>query len=161
MEFFLIIFAFIGCNIVAALANRNREDSHSNSSADTPVGDNPEAFNEARELVKQLKRRSANVGKQYPTLEKSRVRKVQKAYKPSTEISEFQKRKNAIEAEIAQMQKSTKETLASLNVDVVDFPEAETSVASTTRVAFFSDKGDIRRAFIASEILSKPLSLRK
>ena len=162
MEFFLIIFAFIGFNIVAAIANRSKEGGDSSKSSPMSVdGENTESFNDAREYVKQLKRRSTGIERQMQAKQKQHARKPQKTYKPISEISEFQKRKNAIEAEILQLQKSTAETLATLKTESVDFPEETSVEAKVRKCAFFADKNDIRKAFVASEILSKPLSLRK
>ncbi|MBE6413657.1 MAG: hypothetical protein E7035_03760 [Verrucomicrobiaceae bacterium] len=69
-----------------------------------------------------------------------------------------------MERETAEIQARAIQTLQEIeqmNASVKTEKNVETEVQPEFKSAFFKDNNDLRRAFVVSEILSKPLSLRK
>ncbi len=187
MEFFIILFAIIVFNIFAALAKKSENQSSSGEELDTlfenEENSSDDDFAQARKFVEQTKRE--RLAKEVSQAEMKQVRsennqaQTSREYRnaqPSNDVQtkktflhkDKKKGKNYVDS-IARLKRET-EMLQTQACEVVreansikerttQEPYSET-VASSSGL-FFKDARDLRRAFIASEILSTPISLRK
>ena len=138
-----------------------------------------EDFQKARDFVEQLKQRQRNDNsKDKSDIEFERKDIVRKSNQytsvPNKNVGRNYIDKAAVRKSIEQMERETAEIQAramqalqeieQMNVDVkasVELKSDDIQQSNTGKYAFFKDNNDLRRAFVASEILSKPLSLRK
>lgn len=138
-----------------------------------------EDFQKAREFVEQLKQRQRNENsKEKSDIEFERKNVVKKSNQYTSSSNKNVGRnyidKASVRKSIEQMERETAEIQAramqalqeieQMNVDVresIDRKSDDVQQSYIGKYAFFKDNNDLRRAFVASEILSKPLSLRK
>ncbi len=125
-----------------------------------------ETFEQARTFVEQLKeRRASDLSENPPVADFDIEPNVDSKKSDKTHIDKDSIRKSIlqVERETAEIQARTEQALQELeqmcaNVKS-DVPEKHE--VPEYKTAFFKDTDDLRRAFVVSEILSKPLSLRR
>ncbi len=166
MEFFVILFAIIGFALVNEFGKR-ANDSSAEEDSDTPTVrdvDVSDDFEKARDFVRQRK-----LEKNAP---QKNVREVRKApIQPQKVKKSFVHKnknvgKNYVDS-IARLRRETERLQAQAceiakEANVIKHPSAtEFTSEQSSKEPFFADTGDLRRAFVVSEILSTPISLRK
>jgi hypothetical protein len=138
-----------------------------------------EDFENARDFVEQLKRKRSSTKTDVSPQSDNSFNEPELDYQePSTSSNIPNKNvgrnyvdKALVRKSIEQMERETAEIQAraiqtlqeieQMNASVKTEKNVETEVQPEFKSAFFKDNNDLRRAFVVSEILSKPLSLRK
>ncbi len=142
-------------------------------------------FENARKYVEQLKRQrtmediknSRDVERDNPFYEPTfdkRKNEVKKTFTANKKLGRNYVEKNSLRKSIKQLERETAEIQAKAVQSLNEIEQMKASMElqhqnatvsesdfQSKKSQFFKDKNDLRRAFVASEILSKPLSLRK
>lgn len=189
MEFFILIFAILGFGILSSLAKSGGGDSQSpqKPASPRPAGGagtvrrappsaprralNGQGEEDARKFVEQLKRKNREreisaPSRQSPAPAASAETAPQRKGEFYAERNPAAERLSALEREIARLReegelalKRAREAAARRDAPAQPAPDAPRDAAFSR--PFFSGKADLKRAFVASEILRPPLSMRK
>lgn len=158
------------------MVDRKRVREKYNTSDETECS---EDFENARNFVEQLKRKRSSTKTDVSPQSDNLFDELELDYQEPTTSSNVPNKnvgrnyvdKVSVHKSIEQMERETAEIQAraiqalqeieQMNVSVKTKKNLETEVQPTCKSGFFKDSDDLRRAFVVSEILSKPLSLRK